>query len=292
MSFASRVEISIGKTMEFVIGVWVRIAGRRVLKAEAQWLNCPMGTKDRIGAEFYKFLAEKENLEIKQTDDSGLLESFEQLRSPVFDPSQIHPLVRHFYEHTSCYRLEAWSESPAFTRIFLWALTRFISKRMDQLNFPVSSLELSEGMTSEILPMFNLQTRKRVHTGWLRRIASTKRVIYTGLYTVEPPAEFNQPCVKVSFPIPRGSATVFLRPEAVPDGSFKLISSGSQFGDPGFYRMIEAGADSWHVLRIRTLKEYFHVYVDDSGVLRTVHLVKFMGFTALRLVYKMERHSE
>jgi hypothetical protein len=130
---------------------------------------------------------------------------------------------------------------------------------------------------------------RRVYTGWLRRLVVSDRVIYTGLYSTERPDAFPDPCVKVSFPLPLGSATVFLRPEAQPDGSFKLISSGSRFGDPGFYRMVEVDADHWRVRYIRTLRERFHVYVDREGMLRTEHTVRFLGLTVLRLHYKMER---
>jgi hypothetical protein len=130
---------------------------------------------------------------------------------------------------------------------------------------------------------------RRVYTGWLRRLAGSDRVIYTGLYSVEQPPGHSGPCVKVSFPLPLGSSTVFLRPEAQPDGSFKLISSGSRFGGPGFYRMVEVDARHWRVRYLRTLREFFHVYVDRQGILRTEHTVRFLGLTPLRLHYKLER---
>src|SRR5262249_12836412 len=154
--------------------------------------------------------------------------------------------IRDFYEHTSCYRLEAWSDAPVPTRPFLWALTTFVSQRMDQLNFPVSSLELAGGMTSDVLPMVDSAGR-HAYTGWLRRLAGADRVVYTGLYSVGRPAGHPDPCVKVSFPLPLGSSTVFLRPEAQVDGSLKLISAGTGFGQPGFYRMVEVDADHWRV---------------------------------------------
>jgi hypothetical protein len=143
-------------------------------------------------------------------------------------------------------------------------------------------------MSSAILPMLSAGGQ-RVYTGWLRRLAATERVIYTGLYSVQNPGSHPNPCVKVSFPVPMGSATVFLRPEAQADGSFKLISSGDQLGDPGFYRMVEVDPERWCVRYIRTLREFFHVYVDKQGCLRTDHTVRFLGLTALRLHYKMER---
>ncbi len=271
--------------------LWVRTTGRRVAHADAPWLQCPMGTPDRIGAEFYDTLAQRERLTLQPAPDAGLLPDFNALRGDRFDPDAIHPVIRDFYEHTACYRLEAWSEAGIWTRGFLWALTYFVSRRMDQLNFPVSSLELAGGMTSRILPMTDGATGRRVYTGWLRCLAANDRVIYTGLYSTERPAGFSNPCVRVSFPLPSGSATVFLRPEAQPDGSFKLIFSGARFGDPGFYCMVAGDACHWNVRYLRTLRESFHVYLDGAGVLRTEHIVRFAGFNVLRLLYKMERFA-
>jgi hypothetical protein len=273
------------------IRLWVRLTGRRVPKRAAPWLRCPMGPRGHIGAEFYEHLAHREHLQVRASPDAGLLTDFDALKGSGFDPASVRPAIREFYEHTSRYRLEAWSEAGVFTRLFLWALTKFVSERMDQLNFPVSSLELAGGMTSSVLPMVDASGR-RVYTGWLRRLVVSDRVIYTGLYSTERPDAFPDPCVKVSFPLPLGSATVFLRPEAQPDGSFKLISSGSRFGDPGFYRMVEVDADHWRVRYIRTLRERFHVYVDREGTLRTEHTVRFLGLTVLRLHYKMERAGQ
>jgi hypothetical protein len=278
----------IGRATAAAIRRWVHITGKRIAKRDALWLDCPMGPQGRIGAEFYKYLAERENLATQRAPDAGLLPCFDALRGPGFDPDQVRPEVRDFYEHTGCYRLEAWSEAALSSRLFLWGLTRFVSRRMDQLNFPVSSLELAGGMTSEILPMVR-SDGQRAYTGWLRRQASSDRVIYTGLYSVQQPVGWPNPCVKVSFPLPFGSSTVFLRPEGQPDGSFRLISSGNEFGEPGFYRMVEVDAEHWRVRYIRSLREFFHVYVDRQGTLRTDHIVRFLGLTPLRLHYKLER---
>lgn len=247
-----------------------------------------MGPPGRIGAEFYDYLAASRGFKVCREPTAGLLPDFNALAGSRFRPVDVRSEIHDFYEHTACYRLSAWSEAALSTRLFLWGLTQFVSRRMDQLNFPVSSLELAGGMTSEILPVVD-PSGARLYTGWLRRMAESRRVIYTGLYSVERPPGYGEPCVKVSFPLPMGSSTVFLRPEACPDGSFRLISSGSHFGDPGFYRMVEAGPEHWHVSYLRTLRETFHVYVDDRGQLRTEHIVKFLGFTPLRLLYLMER---
>jgi hypothetical protein len=269
------------------IRLWIESTGRRIARAEAPWLESPLGPATGvIGPAFYGELAAREELEIVPDPCAGLLPDFTVLAGPDFDPAAVRPEIRHFYEHTSRYRLDAWSEAAVSTRVFLQLLTS-ASRGMDQLNFPVSSLELSGGLTNEVLPMIDPDGRT-VRTGWLRRYVESGRVVYTGLYTVAQPPGAEGPCVKVSFPLPNGSSTMFLRPEAVADGSFKLISSGKQFGDAGFYRMVGDGSAHWRVRYLRTMQESFHVFLDAQGTLRTEHIVRFMGAAPLRLHYRME----
>lgn len=54
------------------------------------------------------------------------------------------------------------------------------------------------------------------------------------------------------FPLPGGSATVILRPENRPDGSFVLVSEGDRFGDAGYYREHRTGTD--HAFRFMGLR--------------------------------------
>ncbi len=264
----------------------VRIFGRRVLKSESPWLNCVIGKPGLIGTGLYQRIADEQHLELTMPPDAGLIPDFSVLRGPSFDPGQIHPRVRHFYEHAAAYHLEVWSEVYLAGKLVLWLLVEFISRRMDQLNFPISSLEVAKGMTSEIVQLRDPRTGTLVHTGWLRRFRSTGKVIYAGLYSIANlPGEEN-PCVKVTFPC-YGSSNVYLRPCAHPDGSFGLISTGAAFGRSGFYRVLESGPDAWRVRNFKTLHEIFRVYVDEDDVLRTDHTITFLGLTILRLHYKM-----
>jgi hypothetical protein len=277
-----------GQLAEALIHLGIRLCGRIVKREEAPWLECPLGPPGRIGEGLYESLAHQEGLTIRRgQSDAGLLADFHALQSPHFDPDQVRPEIRHFYEHTALYSVEVWSQASFLTRPFLWLLVTFVSRRMDQLNFPVNPLDTSRGMTSEVLQLVHEGTGRVVYTGWLRKLSGSGRVVYTGFYSEAQPGRFAGNCVKVTFPVPRGSATVFLRPEAQADGSFKLISAGSAFGEPGFYRMVEAGPEQWRVRYLRTLHEVFHVWVDEAGVLRTDHTVRFLGLTVLRLHYKL-----
>jgi hypothetical protein len=274
--------------LEGGIHLWVQLTGKLVRKSDAPWLAGPLGGRERIGTGIYERVAREEGLLIRTPPDAGLLEHFNVLRGPNFNPDAVHPDIRHFYEHAAEYQLDVWSEVSLTGRFFLWLLVEFISRRMDQLNFPLSSLEVSKGMTSEVVQLVDPVSGRVVNTGWLRRLKSSGRVIYAGLYSPTQLPDEAGPCVKVTFPC-RGSANVYLTPVAHPDGSFGLVSSGSAFGRTGFYRMIDGGPGHYIVRHVRTLRELFHVYVDAEGVLRTDHTVFFLGLTIIRLHYKITR---
>jgi hypothetical protein len=285
LGFAHRV---ISSCLEGGIHLWVRLTGKLVRKSEAPWLAAPLGGREPIGTGIYERIAEAQGLLIRSSPHAGLLAHFNLLRGPNFNPDAVHADIRHFYEHAAEYQLDAWSEVSLTGRFFLWLLVEFISRRMDQLNFPMSSMEVAKGMSSEVLQLAEAVSGRVVNTGWLRRLKSSGRVIYAGLYSTTQLPEEAGPCVKVTFPC-RGSANVYLNPVAHPDGSLGLVSSGAAFGRTGFYRLIDGGPEHYIVRHVRSLREVFHVYVDAEGVLRTDHSVFFLGLTIIRLHYKMTR---
>jgi hypothetical protein len=276
----------LGLFLQVCIEWLVRLTGKKIRRSEAPWLDCVLGKPGVIGTGVYQRIADEQKLEIGQPPDAGLVPSFENLRGPSFDPGRVDPRIRHFYEHTALYKLEVWSEVYFAGKFVLWLLVEFISRRMDQLNFPISSMEVAKGMTSEIVQLREPNSGKLAYTGWLRRFRSTGKVIYAGLYSeTQMPGEAN-PCVKVTFPC-YGSSSVYLRPCAYADGTFGLVSTGGAFGRSGFYRIVESGGDHWRVRNFKTLHELFHVYVDEEEILRTDHEITFVGLTILKLHYKM-----
>src|SRR5260370_28884311 len=130
-------------------------------------------------------------------------------------------------------------------------------------------------MTSEVVQLVNPATDQIVNTGWLRRLKSSGRVIYAGLYSATQMPDEAGPCVKVTFPC-RGSANVYLTPVAHPDGSFGLVSSGTAFGRTGFYRMIDGGPDHYTLPHGPSFRGIFHDYIDSEDELRTRHTAFFL----------------
>jgi hypothetical protein len=271
-----------------VIYLLIYVFGRTHERGHVKWLVGPVG-RATIGDATYREVCEAEGLELeRKARHGGLVPSFEALRSRSFDPGEVHPLVRDFYENTTEYAMDVWSRAHLPASIGMWLLVKTISRQVKQLNFPLSPLDTARGMISEIITMRSADGTIR-YTGWFRTLAQQNSVIYTGFYMTETSPTLGAPCVKVVFPMPNGNATVLLRPEATPDGALVLDSTGRCFGDAGFYRMQAVGADRLRVWQIKTLKEHFRVFVDEAGTLRCDHTVRFLGLPVLSLHYKIVR---
>lgn len=268
------------------IRIWVRFFGKTVKKEDVPWLLGPIGPEGEIGDKPYEMVAQQEGLSIHQDETAALVPNFDLLDGPSFNVKNVDPNVRHFYENTAKYELDVWSETRFPGRLFLWLIVSTVSRYMNQLNFPVFGLELSRGMTSEVLALKNSEG-KTIHTGWFRRTKENNRVIYTGFYSAVQPPGHHSFCVKVVFPLPKGNATVLLKPSLDKDGNFELVSAGNAFGDSGFYRIIELDSKRLKVLHLKSLCEHFKVYTDADGVLRCDHHVRFLKMSILKLHYRM-----
>jgi hypothetical protein len=265
----------------------IRLFGRTVKDGDVPWLLGPLGG-DYIGDKPYEECAAREGLTLERhARAGGLIPNFDALTSARFDVSRVHPKVRHFYEHTAGYRMDVWAESAFPANIGLWLLVTTISRKVNQLNFPLRVLETAKGMASEIVLLKD--SAGHVHySGWYRKLVESGRVIYTGFYMLGRAPFRDEPAVKVVFPMPQGNATVILRPELTKSGDFELSSDGAAFGDVGFYRVQRRDGERLRVWRVRTLKEHFRVYVDDTGTLRCDHRVNFLGLRVLHLHYRIE----
>jgi hypothetical protein len=162
-------------------------------------------------------------------------------------------------------------------------------RRNAQLNLPISPLEPCRGITSDIVQLCDKPTGEVRTTGWLRRFNVTGEVIYVGLYSVAQPRHATGPCVKVVFPIPNGSASVFLKPVVKEDGSLELFSEGRRFGDPGFYFVVRRSEETVWAKYIPAMTESIRVYVDNRDDLRADHVFRLWSMWFLRLHYAMPR---
>jgi hypothetical protein len=269
-----------------VIAALIRVFGRAVDEAREPWLRGPLGGP-HIGDRPYEELAQREGLSVvRRASEGGLMPDLGALAGDGFDIRQLNPAIRRFYEHTARYRMDVWAKSSFPANIGLWLMVSTISRKVDQLNFPLDVLDTAKGMDSEIVHLCDEQGRAR-YAGWYRRLVESGRSIYTGFYMIERVPHGNRACVKVVFPMPEGNATVILAPRIDAQGNLELDSNGARFGDAGFYRVQRIRPGRLRVWRVRSLVEHFRVYVDAEGVLRCDHRVRFLGFPVLALHYRI-----
>jgi len=218
---------------------------------------------------------------------AGLMADFAALDSDAFDAKRIAPEVRRFYESTSDFDMDVWSEWCSVFRPFGWLLRFLFSHRLQQLHMPISPLETSRGISSDIIQLRDRKTDRARYVGWLRTMVGSGSVIYVGLYSTCTPPRHHRPCLKVIFPLPNGHATVIMKPEACGDGSLKLHSRGDGFGDAGFYFVVQDRAGQAWARYVRTMKESLHVYPARSNELRADHVLRIFGMIFLRLHYRI-----
>lgn len=279
-----------GHLQDWITQQWVKITGRRFDTQRDSWLVGPIGDTALIRDKFFRDLATEEGLVIREDEaGSGLLDSFESLALTPEESLRLHPLVRDFYEQTTHYQFDVWSAWCGVFRPFGWLLAVLFSRRLQQLNLPLRSLQAAHGMKSSIVKLVDEDTGEPRWTVWYRILKSTNRVLYSGVYTTCTIPAKDERCLKVVFPLPNGNATVVMRREVLPNGALKLSSDGKKFGDNGFYFTLTDHKGKHWARFVRSMHEWITVYVDDEKVLRADHHLSFFGLPFLKLHYKMRR---
>ena len=190
---------------------WVILTGQRINPINENWLSGPFGELNGIGEEFINQLAEKENLFIQRNLKSkGLLTSINELNLSDVEIKNLSQKVIDFYEKTSNYELVFDVRWNPFFKLFGYAVNRMFSKRINQLNIPLQNNNQAK-LSSEIIQLIDKITNEIKYTIWLRKVENTGQVIYSGIYgTCKLPS--NQTCIKAIFPLPKGNATVIMKP--------------------------------------------------------------------------------
>jgi len=166
----------------------------------------------------------------------------------------------------------------------IWRLTFLLRD-----NVPLSALDTSHGITSDIIQLLDKTTGDVVYTAWVRELKGSGNVLYAGNYSLCRPPRFDGPCVKVVFPLPNGNAVVVMKPEVHSDGSFSLTSAGRGFGEPGFYFVVRNANGSISSRYVQALRETIRVCAAKGAEVRADHVLKLWGMTFLRLHYRLQR---
>src|SRR5207237_10090066 len=95
---------------------------------------------------------------------------------------------------------------------FWCSLARRCSHRLQQLNVPLSGLDTSAGITSQVFNLVDPKSGNVKHTAWLRQLVGSRNVLYAATYSVCTVPDFSGGCVQVVFPLPNGIAMVIMYP--------------------------------------------------------------------------------
>ncbi|MPY86081.1 MAG: hypothetical protein GEV00_23220, partial [Actinophytocola sp.] len=203
------------------------------------WLSAPMHHGQTIGDAWLQAAAAAHGgAVLEQVDGGGLLADVAHLDGPGFKAADLHPAIRDFYEHTSDWRMEVWTQWNPLFQPGGELISRYFGRRVQQLALPTRPLEVAYGMDSRIAIIAGPHGEQRA-AAWIRTLRSTDEYVYSGCYSSRLLPGSSQPSVHVAFPLEAGNVQVFLRPGVLPGGALELSSPSGRFGDNGAYVVVE-----------------------------------------------------
>ncbi|GAA2350441.1 hypothetical protein GCM10009854_30280 [Saccharopolyspora halophila] len=221
---------------------------------------------------------------LREGSAAGLLADFSHLDGPGFRASDLHRSIRDFYERTSAWGMEVWTQWHPLFQPAGELVSRLFGRRVQQLALPTRPLEVARGMDSKVVPIIGPGGDQQA-AGWIRKLRSTGEYVFSGRYSTRVLPDAESPSVHVTFPLESGNLQVFLRPTALSDGSLELRSPAGGFGDNGAYVVVEDGGRAF-AARV-PLHEVFHVHLDERATLRTDHRLSLWSAPVVRLHYKL-----
>lgn len=241
----------------------------------------------KVSADFVNHLASRSNgTVVAELDDVGLMDDFSMLRGPEFDPAQVDPLIREFYEHTTRFTLGVipyWrlGYKPAF-----WLFRKLFAERIGQFNLPFDAREAEQGVDSRIDTITVAGGNAVDLRCWVRVYRRSRLPIYVGLYTTLRHA--GRGYVSVGFPLPFASVTSTLRP--INHGTRLLLRTklkpGTVSGD--YISVMNPVTGRLTVFRIPCFHEEIESFV-ETGQLVAHHRFYFRGRRFLTLVFTIHR---
>ncbi len=225
---------------------------------------------------------------VADAPDAGIVASLEELAGPDFDPAEVDPLVREFYEHTTRFTLDIVPKWRLWVRPGYLFYRTVVARPLGQANVPMNQREALRGVRGRIDTITPTQSNVVAVRGWIRSFADNDEPIYVGIYTTY--RHDDRGYVSVGFPLPHGSFTATLLPRARPGGGL-VLTSHSALDHPGHYlTYIDPTTAELTALVVHGFAEQLDVYVRD-GDLRAEHAFSVFGLPFLVLHYRMHRKA-
>ena len=264
----------------------VSLLAERVSAADLPFV-VPRPARSRyVGTGYVRELAEELGAGYTaDNQETGIVASLDALAGPGFEPAQVDPLVREFYEHTTRFALDIVPQWRMWVRPGYLLYRTAVARPLGQASIPMNQREAQRGIRSRIDTLTGVDGTVSVR-GWIRSFADDDEPIMVGIYTTY--THQGSGYVSVGFPVPEGSFTATLFPRSRPDRGLTLTSRVDD-GQAGHYlTYVDPSADELTVLAVNGFEEQLDVFVED-GVLRAEHAFWVFGFPFLTLHYRIER---
>jgi hypothetical protein len=278
-----------GALLDRVTQRWVMATGRRIdLSGPERWLDGPVGDPAGIGDGWVDAHAARHGSVVIEGPGQGLLPTLAAL-APSVEPATVSPDIVAFYETTAAWSVDVWSRWARWAEPGGRLINALFALRLRQLSLPLDPLDVAEGMDSRVAAVV---TPHGDHLGtvWQRTLRATGATVFGGFYTASTLPSAAGPSVRVVFPLPNGSLTVFLRPEATSDGGLVLRSGPGRFGEDGAYLVVRPDSTAHGWARRVPLHERFVLSAEPDGTVRCDHRLDLGACEVLRLRYRLGRH--
>ncbi len=254
----------------------------------------PLAARTRyVGTDYVRDLAERIGGHYTaDASDVGIVASLDELAGPEFDPGEVHPHVREFYEHTTRFILDIVPQWRMWVRPGYLLYRTLVARPLGQASVPMNQREALRGVRSRIDTITVRPEDAADETvavrGWIRSFADTDEPIYVGIYTTYRSADRGY--VSVGFPVPYGSFTATLVPRRRDGGGLTLSSHGD--GHAGHYlTYVDPDTGELTALAVPGFGEQLDVHV-DGGALRAEHAFTVFGLPFLVLHYRIRPKPE
>lgn len=223
---------------------------------------------------------------VADAPDTGIVASLDQLGGPQFDPGEVDPRVREFYEHTTRFTLDIVPEWRLWVRPGYLLYRTLVARPLGQASVPMNQREALRGIRSRIDMVIPAVEDGAAVRGWIRSFADNDEPIYVGIYTTY--RHRDRGYVSVGFPLPMASFTATLLPRARLGGGLTLTSRVGDDHAGHYLTYIDPTTGELTALAVHGFAEHLDVYVEHDEV-RAAHAFWVFGLPFLVLRYRIRR---
>jgi hypothetical protein len=226
-----RLLAAVATLLAFAGVAWSRLAARNIPLS-------PLSADGHVGADY------AERRDIAGPSVSGEVDDMAVFARPGFDPDDLHPEIRRFYEETTDYEMVCsvrWHHGFRLGAAFAAPVT----SRIEQLNLPGPGGDPFE-LESRIVTLPSDADPREGARLWIRTRPDRRgrhtddAAVFVAAYARH--ERDGETYTNIAVPLPGGNLSTVLRPELLPtDAGTGVVFTTEAPGDPGLYLVTPLG---------------------------------------------------